>query len=923
MSHKAFLRFHGSTASAPPETAASPQAIPSFPSIACATTPPSLREGSEKLGFPLRFFELEREPFADLPDKDFFFSNAAIRQTYRELITALCERPGFALLTGESGAGKTILLRRLCSELKASGHLVIAQYRAGLDFDELIWAIAEEMNLPLGSEGMAEWLRRLRDAMERSGEALAPVLVIDDAERLGGNVVVNLVHLLAGPAERSLRILLSGRPQLVARLDLPVFAELKRMLSAGCRLERIEDDDVAGYIFHRLRRSGDRGGRLFSPAALNAVIAQSSGLPRRINRLCRRSLMIAATVGERVVTAEIVEKAAMEALPNDTAPREVKRDPAAIRCQRAAIAASLCATLAGGGMALHAVQGGDEAPDVVEMASAVAGTSASRGGAAIAHQPAELVSTGDAALPEDRLSSAPRPAQAALRLKQGVQSTSGVPGAATDETPQPRRLEPQPASSPPASLDLATPISAPPADPCRETTLGGAKAKCASTPAGADLGDAEEGGKADGVISPATEDLAEGDADVVSALMSRAQIQLEEGHIIAPAGDNAVESYRQIVASGPDTPEARRFLQQVRLALQASARNALAAGNGDEAQRLYALAVHPESDVEDAETTTQSTTLDPDGKSAAQPLIADVSGDTSAAAAASVGGSQATPDQMTADPTPAREGMTVQAPPDQAAGAPATGDATAQEMSTAQDAARSEPGERRGGAEAAGGVMGGAAPPETSERVSAGAATGTLGRAQAADPGGMLSGVSRVGADDAATTAVLSSSASSGHERTAAAAGLPSNAAPKGLGEVAAPVAVAQQASAEDAAKSGGPPPEARFGGSLVPAAVPTAAPISQMAPELIVALIKRGDELVRIGDISGARLAYERAGSGGSAKAMSALGMTYDPSFLGRVNARGMQPDSAIAAEWYRKAAALGDAGASRRLQQLLALAR
>jgi len=95
------------------------------------------------------------------------------------------------------------------------------------------------------------------------------------------------------------------------------------------------------------------------------------------------------------------------------------------------------------------------------------------------------------------------------------------------------------------------------------------------------------------------------------------------------------------------------------------------------------------------------------------------------------------------------------------------------------------------------------------------------------------------------------------------------------------------------------------------------------MPAETIAALMKRGDELIGIGDISGARLVYERAASGGSAKAMTALGMTHDPGFLGRANARGIRPDPAIAAEWYRKAAALGDAEAAARMQQLSAVPR
>jgi hypothetical protein len=122
----------------------------------------------------------------------------------------------------------------------------------------------------------------------------------------------------------------------------------------------------------------------------------------------------------------------------------------------------------------------------------------------------------------------------------------------------------------------------------------------------------------------------------------------------------------------------------------------------------------------------------------------------------------------------------------------------------------------------------------------------------------------------------------------------------------------AQPAPSEDAEKSGSSTPsEASAEDSVAATAVPTVIipAASPMPAETITALIKRGDQLLRIGDISAARLAYERAAAAGSARAMTALGMMYDPRFLGRINARGIRPDPAMAAEWYRKAATLGPA--------------
>ncbi len=90
------------------------------------------------------------------------------------------------------------------------------------------------------------------------------------------------------------------------------------------------------------------------------------------------------------------------------------------------------------------------------------------------------------------------------------------------------------------------------------------------------------------------------------------------------------------------------------------------------------------------------------------------------------------------------------------------------------------------------------------------------------------------------------------------------------------------------------------------------------MPREMVNALLARGDSLFVVGDVSGARLFYERAADGGSARAATAAGKTYDPKFLASINAKGMQPDARSAAAWYRKAAALGNAEAPVLLRQL-----
>ncbi len=82
--------------------------------------------------------------------------------------------------------------------------------------------------------------------------------------------------------------------------------------------------------------------------------------------------------------------------------------------------------------------------------------------------------------------------------------------------------------------------------------------------------------------------------------------------------------------------------------------------------------------------------------------------------------------------------------------------------------------------------------------------------------------------------------------------------------------------------------------------------------------LLRRGDDMMRLGDIGAARLLYGRAANAGNGPAALAIGKTYDPRALADIGARGIAPDPTAAAEWYRRAAALGDRDADRLLAEL-----
>jgi hypothetical protein len=99
------------------------------------------------------------------------------------------------------------------------------------------------------------------------------------------------------------------------------------------------------------------------------------------------------------------------------------------------------------------------------------------------------------------------------------------------------------------------------------------------------------------------------------------------------------------------------------------------------------------------------------------------------------------------------------------------------------------------------------------------------------------------------------------------------------------------------------------------PAAIPATPKPSSIAESV---LLERGDRLLALGDIASARLLYETAAASGSARGALLVGRTLDPAYLRSLGTRGVAGDPARAADWYEKAAKLGDDSATAHLEAL-----
>ena len=112
------------------------------------------------------------------------------------------------------------------------------------------------------------------------------------------------------------------------------------------------------------------------------------------------------------------------------------------------------------------------------------------------------------------------------------------------------------------------------------------------------------------------------------------------------------------------------------------------------------------------------------------------------------------------------------------------------------------------------------------------------------------------------------------------------------------------------------PPPPGRT--AVAPASEQNVTPSDQSSAAAIVNLLKRGQELLRQGDLAAAQLVLRHAADAKNAEAALTLGATYDPVILRELRVYGLSADVGMARTWYEKAKELGSPEAARRLDNL-----
>jgi len=261
------------------------------------------------------FYKLTTNPFRLAPDPDFCFSHSGYKGAREYLEYALDQGEGFVMVTGRPGTGKTMLVETFLREIDSSRviakRIAVSNYGA----DELLRAMAYAYDIEIGDPDKATLRHLIQQYFLQQEQAGRRVLLImDEAQALQHSALEELRILadLQTESRTMLQLFLVGQESLQELMSTPEMEQFQQRVIANYHLMPLNLPDARAYIEYRLLRAGWSGDPEFTSAAVVSIYQLSRGVPRHINKICNRLLLLGFGKGSYIFDQEDVQAISTE-----------------------------------------------------------------------------------------------------------------------------------------------------------------------------------------------------------------------------------------------------------------------------------------------------------------------------------------------------------------------------------------------------------------------------------------------------------------------------------------------------------------------------------------------------------------------------------------------------------------------------------
>lgn len=271
------------------------------------------------------FYGLTSKPFQLNPDPSFYFGSKQHSRAKAYLEYGVSRHEGFVVITGEIGAGKTTILRTLIDSLHGSdvviGHLVTTQLGA----EDTLRMVGAAFGFHVKDVSKAQLLITLEAFLvNQTSQGKRCLLIVDEAQNLTPQAVEELRMLsnFQFGNQALLQSFMVGQPEFREILQRPEMEQFRQRVAATCHIGPLDADETQRYIEHRLACAGANGKPSFEPAAFGAIYKATRGIPRRINSLCDRLLLLGFLADKTHLTQADVDEVVQETAEESAIPAQ-------------------------------------------------------------------------------------------------------------------------------------------------------------------------------------------------------------------------------------------------------------------------------------------------------------------------------------------------------------------------------------------------------------------------------------------------------------------------------------------------------------------------------------------------------------------------------------------------------------------------